>query len=205
MTTKPQKAERREALLRAAVEVMAEHGISQSRIADIAARAGISPGHVLYYFESKAELFLQALRTVERDLRDDVRTHSAGLPFSAKFEYLLQAAAPRAVGDLRLLLWLEAWELASRDADVARQVQELEDEWLRMLTDVLAEGRDAGELTVDDLDAFVLRYSALIDGLTIQVVIGSPHLDRETMLTICRDVVRAELGWDPDGVSGGRR
>ena len=116
--------------MRAAIEVMVEHGLAESRIADIAARAGISPGHVLYYFESKDDLFLQALGTVERDLRDDVLARTATLATGAeRFGRLLEAAAPVGPGDVRLLLWLEAWELAPRDEHVASQVRQMEDEW----------------------------------------------------------------------------
>src|SRR4029079_1807057 len=93
--TRVQRAARKEALVRAAIEVMVEHGLAESRIADIAARAGISPGHVLYYFESKDDLFLQALGTVERDLRDDVLARTATLTTGAeRFGRLLEAAAP---------------------------------------------------------------------------------------------------------------
>jgi AcrR family transcriptional regulator len=67
------KAERREALVRAAIEVIAEKGLSGTRVADIGARAGISPGHVLYYFEGKSDIFTRALRTIEDDLREQAR------------------------------------------------------------------------------------------------------------------------------------
>lgn len=175
---------------------MAEQGLSESRIADVAARVGISPGHVLYYFESKADLFLHALRTVEEDLRHDVLASTSEIKSAAgRWEYLLQAAAPTGPGDFRLLLWLEAWELAPRDEYVADQVQRLEDQWLEMLSDILRHGRDTGELEADDLESFALRFSALMDGLTIQVVMGSPHIDRRRMLEICRDVSRTELRW----------
>ena len=182
--------------MRAAIEVMVEHGLAESRIADIAARAGISPGHVLYYFESKDDLFLQALGTVERDLRDDVLARTATLATGAeRFGRLLELAAPTGPGDVRLLLWLEAWELAPRDAHVARQVRQMEDEWRELLTGSLRYGQDRGEFATADLDGFALRFSALMDGLTIQVVTGSHHLDRAGMLAICRDVARRDLGW----------
>jgi len=108
---------------------------------------------------------------------------------------VLQAAAPTGLGDFRLLLWLEAWELAPRDDYVARQVQELEDRWLEMLCDILRYGQGTGELETNDVESFVLRFSALMDGLTIQVVMGSPHIDREKMLDICRKVSHSELPW----------
>ena len=71
----------------------------------------------------------------------------------------------------------------------------MEDDWLALLTGVLRHGLDRGEFATADLDGFALRFSALMDGLTIQVVTGSRRLDRDGMLAICRDVARRELGW----------
>ncbi len=74
-------------------------------------------------------------------------------------------------------------------------MQQLEDQWLEMLSDILRYGRETGELETTDVESFALRFSALMDGLTIQVVIGSPHIDREKLLDICREVFRTELCW----------
>src|SRR5262250_3232805 len=45
--------QRREQMLRAAVEVIVERGYSESRIADVAERAGTSPALVIYYFKTE--------------------------------------------------------------------------------------------------------------------------------------------------------
>lgn len=197
-TTREQRAVRREALIRAAIDVMADQGLAESRLADVASRAGISPGHVLYYFESKADLFLHALRTVEEDLRADVLSKTKEMASAAeRWEYLLERAAPSGRGDLAMSLWLEAWELAPRDEHVAGQVQQLEDQWQQLLMDILRHGQQTGELGDVDLASFVPRFSALMDGLTIQVVVGSPHISRDHMIKICREFSQAELSWKP--------
>jgi AcrR family transcriptional regulator len=194
--TSAQAEERRRALIDAAIAVMSEQGVSQSRLVDIGRRAGISPSQVLYYFNSKAELFIEALRAVEHELRDDFLAATERLPrASERLEYLLEAAAPTGPGDYRLLLWMDAWELAPRNPEVARQLQQLEDDWTGLLSDLVHHGIARAEFKCEDVPAFVLRYSALIDGLTIQVVLGSPHVDRAGMLEICRDTARRELSW----------
>ncbi|MFB4268133.1 TetR family transcriptional regulator [Nonomuraea sp. GTA35] len=55
-------AETRERLLRAAAEVFAERGYDGTRVADIAAAAGVSNGALYAHFGSKAELLVAALR-----------------------------------------------------------------------------------------------------------------------------------------------
>ena len=188
------KAERREALVRAAIDVIAEKGLSGTRVADIGARAGISPGHVLYYFEGKADIFSRALRTVEDDLRAEAQEAFAALPSAAeRWRWLIDQAAPTGPGDARVLLWMEAWERAPRDPEVSALVIELERRWIDLLVELLEYGRDRGEFSVTDVEPFAVRFSALMDGLTLQVVAGSPTVDRARMLEICT-AAGAELG-----------
>jgi AcrR family transcriptional regulator len=180
------KAERREALVRAAIDVIAEKGLSGTRVADIAARSGISPGHVLYYFDGKGDIFTRALRTVEDDLREEARAAFATLGTAAeRWAWLVEQAAPTGPGDARVLLWMEAWERAPRDPDVSALVIELERRWIDLLVELIEDGRERGEFAVDDAEGFAVRFSALMDGLTIQVVAGSPTVDRARMLEIC--------------------
>jgi AcrR family transcriptional regulator len=56
-------AERPEEILSAALEVFADDGLAGARVSDIAARAGISKGTLYLYFNSKEELFREAIRT----------------------------------------------------------------------------------------------------------------------------------------------
>jgi AcrR family transcriptional regulator len=191
------RAQRREEIIAAACAVMAENGLESTRIADVAARAGISPGHVLYYFESKADLFLQSLRTVEDRQREDALARFRGLGTAAeRWDAVIDTTVPAGPGDFKLLLWLQAWELAPRDEEVAAFIAALDRNWHELLHDVLALGVDNGEISPDvDLDDFLMRYSSLFDGLTIRVVVGSRDVDRDRMIATCRAFAAAELGW----------
>jgi AcrR family transcriptional regulator len=180
------KAERREALVRAAIDVIAEKGLGGTRVADIAERAGISPGHVLYYFDGKADIFARALRTIEDDLRREAHAAFAERPSAAeRWDWLVRQAAPTGAGDPRVLLWIQAWERAPRDPDVAELVVELDRRWIGLLSEVLEYGVSTGEFAVADVRDYAIRFSALMDGLMLQVVAGSMAMDRERMLEIC--------------------
>jgi AcrR family transcriptional regulator len=191
------RAQRREEIIAAACAVMAEHGLESTRIADVAARAGISPGHVLYYFESKADLFLQSLRTVEDRQREEALERFEGLATAAeRWDAVIDVTVPSGPGDFKLLLWLQAWELAPRDDEVAAFIAALDRSWHGLLHDVLQFGVDNGEIAPDiDLEDFQMRYSCLFDGLTIRVVVGSRDVDRDRMIATCRAFAATELGW----------
>ena len=76
MATDTQR-EKRRVILRAAITVFARHGYHTSRVADVAAEAGVAYGLVYHYFGSKEELLetifrrtwtrmLEAVQEVER-------------------------------------------------------------------------------------------------------------------------------------------
>lgn len=193
----PAKVQRRDAILDAACTVLAEQGLAATRISDVAKRVGISPGHVLYYFESKADLFMQSLRTVEDRLRDEAlarfgETSSA----SERWKVMLDVMSPSGPGDFKLALWLEAWEMAHRDPQVGELVAELEDRWQALQLEILRQAQADGEIAAErDLEEFVTCFSAFFDGLTIQVVTGSRVIDRERMLQICQAYAAEQLDW----------
>jgi AcrR family transcriptional regulator len=191
------RAQRREEIIAAACAVMAEQGLESTRIADVAARAGISPGHVLYYFESKADLFLQSLRTVEEQQREEALERFDALPTAVeRWDAVMDITVPTGPGDFKLLLWLQAWELAPRDEEVAAFIAALDRSWHGLLADVLQFGVDNGEISPEiDLEDFQMRYSCLFDGLTIRVVVGSRDVDRDRMIATCRAFAAAEFGW----------
>jgi AcrR family transcriptional regulator len=180
------KAERREALVRAAIDLLAEKGLSGTRVADIGERAGMSPGHVLYYFDGKSDIFTRALRTIEDDLRRDAYAAFESRPAAAeRWQWLIDEAAPTGPGDARVLLWLQAWERATRDPEVSALVIELDRRWIGLLVELVEYGVSTGEFEVEDPQEFAIRFSALMDGLMLQVVAGSTSMDRAHMLAIC--------------------
>jgi AcrR family transcriptional regulator len=188
------KADRRESVVRAAIDVIAEKGLVGTRVADIAARAGMSAGHVLYYFDGKSEIFTRALRTIEDDLREQARAAFEDRPAAAdRWAWLIEQAAPTGPGDVRVLLWMEAWARAPRDPAVSALVIELDRRWVALIVELIEYGRDTGEFGIAEPQEFAVRFSALMDGLTLQVVGGSQSLDRERMVEICIRASVAEL------------
>jgi len=136
-------AETRERLLRAAADVFAERGYDGTRVADIAAAAGVSNGALYAHFASKAELLVDALRTHGRRLLADLL--AAG-PDRSITELLLVIGRwlPRR-RDARGYLIVEALVAARRDADVARPMRDYISEradWLSELVRVAQADRE---------------------------------------------------------------
>src|SRR5205823_8936340 len=58
----PRSSATRVRVLEAAVAAICERGLSGTRVADIAGRAGMSPGNVMYHFGTLEEMLVEALR-----------------------------------------------------------------------------------------------------------------------------------------------
>ena len=65
-----QRADARARLLRAAKDVFEEKGFLDVRVADIAARAGVSHGLFYHYFTSKQDVFRELAATIDQQLTD---------------------------------------------------------------------------------------------------------------------------------------
>ena len=64
----PKRARTRVRLLKAAKEIFEEKGFLETRISDIAERAGVSHGLLYHYFESKQEIFRELAAAVDEEL-----------------------------------------------------------------------------------------------------------------------------------------
>src|SRR6266404_193302 len=71
--------DKREAILRAAIKVFARKGYFNSKVADIAAAAGIADGTVYLYFKSKDEILHSIFDRAMADFIAEGRREIAGI------------------------------------------------------------------------------------------------------------------------------
>jgi AcrR family transcriptional regulator len=70
--------ERREQVLRAALEVFADHGLSGASTDEIARKAGISQPYLFRLFHTKKDLFIAAIERCLRETLETFQTAAAG-------------------------------------------------------------------------------------------------------------------------------
>jgi AcrR family transcriptional regulator len=136
--------ETRERLLRAAADVFAERGYDGTRVADIAAAAGVSNGALYAHFHSKADLLIAALHTHGRRRLADM---FAADPDRSVTDLLLVIGQgllqPR---DARGSLIIEALAAARRDQDVARPMRAYMGEQADWFSGLIELAQSDGEL-----------------------------------------------------------
>ena len=198
-----QRDSRREELLRAALDVITERGFADTRIADVAERAGTSPALVIYYFQTKDNLLTEAVRLAEA-LWYDYGYQRVGSVSgaAARLEEMIVTnfTPPCELGFPDLgALWVDLWARSLRHDEVARVRQEFDARWRRVIAAAVVEGQDAGEFAGIDPVEFATALSALLDGLAVQLVLGDPALDPPTAVGIAMGFAAARLGfaWSP--------
>ncbi|MEU6408889.1 helix-turn-helix domain-containing protein [Microbispora sp. NPDC046933] len=137
-------AETRERLLRAAVDVFARRGYDGTRVADIAAAAGVSNGALYAHFGSKAELIVAALRAHGPRLLADLLAADPDRPV-ADLLVAVGRRLPRRP-DARGSLIVEALVAARRDEDVARPMHDYVGERADWLAGLVRAAQHDGEI-----------------------------------------------------------
>jgi AcrR family transcriptional regulator len=189
------RQKRREAVLQAALDVIVERGLANTRMSDIAERVGMSAGNILYYFESKDDLLMELLRWSEDLLLRRALEEFEQLPsYTERLRRLTELAGPSGPSDPAWIVWLEVWSLSPHDDRIGQGHADLDRRWVGFLTDLVRSGQEAGEFSRDaDPTDFAVRYGAMMDGLAIKVVAGIDGMDVERLLAACEAMVAREL------------
>ncbi|GAA2381640.1 TetR/AcrR family transcriptional regulator [Nonomuraea africana] len=181
------EAERREQILRAACEVIAEVGLRSLRVSDVAKRAGTSNGTVHYYFAGKREVVHAAFeynfqRSIDRrrpifEGEDDPR---------ARLLAFVRSYLPSGEETVRAWrVWMALWSEAFHEPELQDLNERVYGEWRRIVAAVIRDGQDMGVLREGDAVEYANRLIGMIDGLAIQVLVGSRAMTVERMSAVC--------------------
>src|SRR6201992_986203 len=159
----------RDRVLQSAVELITEAGIDQVRLAEIARRARMSSGQVMYYFTSKEHILLETLAWREgEDIRRPRATRATVTGAWAQLERFIGLYLPASPADPGWILWMEVWARAPHNRQVSQRLEELLRLWRDELAAIVARGVQEGAFTPPAaIDDFTLRFAALLDGLVI--------------------------------------
>jgi AcrR family transcriptional regulator len=172
---------RKPQIIAAAAEVLYERGLFDTRIGDVAERAGTSSPTILYYFESKDRLLEEAVDQTDRDFYARVTEGQARQRSAA--DKLVHLVTETSLGP------------AGLTDNVRATYFRLDRRQRGLIADIVREGQASGEFDVDaDPDDFALALSGLMDGLGVQVTLGQPDVTAERMIDRCLALASSELG-----------
>jgi TetR/AcrR family transcriptional regulator, fatty acid metabolism regulator protein len=143
------RADRRDALLRAAIDVFASRGFFNAQVADVARAAGVAAGTVYLYFDSKDDLLISIF---ERTMREAIAEGRAAVaPVRDPIEQLRTVARVHLdrMGRDRSLAVVFQVELRQSTKFMERLSSTLLREYLGMIRAIVVEGQKSGVFRKD--------------------------------------------------------
>lgn len=169
--------QRRRQLVSAVVACMSEEGFESTTMRNIADRAGVSIGMLNYYFKSKKELVVEAIRHANEGVIRALASADA-IPFGPRrLEFIVRRTLRNEYSEaLPLAFRLAVMAAAAHDSDLRREVVGWMEDGRAKFERSIRAGIERGEYR-SDLDAKLLSnvlYGAMT-GLAVETAV-SPNL-----------------------------
>lgn len=191
--------ERQEALiLEAAMKVIAERGLPETRMADIASEIGVSAPSLLHYFTTKDELLARALAHADQLLFEQVQNElNKEEGSTAQLDWFIRhnmgMGSGRSGWRQNWNLWVEVWARSLHDDSVAVTGKAQAARWRGFVRDIVDRGRARGEFLTGDPDEFAVHLLSLMDGLAVQLALRDSRVSRNRAVRMCLDLMEVYL------------
>ncbi|ANE48358.1 hypothetical protein SY83_21070 [Paenibacillus swuensis] len=172
------REERKDQILRAALQVFAEYGIEGTKMSMIAKAAGLSHGLIYHYFESKEEVltecFLWATDGAEQMIEE---IHSSSAAPLEKITHFTRSALTAGSHEVFRLIQ-SCLTYPNLDQESQKLIQRTAEKYVQLLVPIFAEGQRRGEIVEEDPDKLVNLYLTVLSGLIAENAAGlNQHLD----------------------------
>jgi transcriptional repressor BetI len=182
-------AERRRDLIAATVATIHARGSLDVTMAEIAGRAGVSPGLAHHYFGSKDGLISETLRHLLRGFFAQVRAEwDAARTPRARVSGLVRAAfGPEQFAPETVSAWLSFYVLAQHDPGAGRLLRVYV---RRLRTHLVVALRP---LAGDEAEAIAEAAGALIDGVYLRHALSQSPPDPAAAIALVDSVIEARI------------
>ncbi|GLY50672.1 TetR family transcriptional regulator [Lentzea sp. NBRC 102530] len=179
----PATPDRRDQILAAATAVIARRGYHNVRVADIARQCGTSSATVHYHFPTKEAALHAALEHYAGTFRDRVhREFGKATSARDKLRRLVEVQLPVSAADVdEWSVWVQFWGQAVLQPRLRPAQRQVYSEWRAVVVGLLHECRAEGLSPDADVEALADRFTALVDGLAVQILAGSTAMTPDRM------------------------
>lgn len=188
-----QPAQRRAAILDAAVAEISERGFARTTSRHVAARAGVTHGLLHHYFPDHDSLLAAAFEKVALEEMDEVRdTLATGLDPLVQLRQLTEPFGPGG-GESAYRFWFEAWSEAAHSPVLRRTSERLSMAWHHLVVEVIERGNMSGAFHCDAPHEAAWMVVALCDAYALHSQSGS-GIALDEMARVTRRLTERELG-----------
>ena len=166
----------RDRIVRAAIEVFAEHGFHRATMQDIVRRSGLSVGAIYTYFKSKSDLILAGCDLITDQELGELRERLATVTdyrerVATALGFFFDQFEEQRSGRGTSVLMTQAWAEVEADPAIREMVRRRRREIVGPTALLLQEGVVRGELPAWlDVESVAHAIAALLDGITIEAI-----------------------------------
>ena len=186
------RIDRKDQIIAAALELFRSKGFADVSTRDLAEHAGLSRSHVYHYFSDWKELRREAFVRFANEQLDEVRAPLAEAPPLDAFVGFLRDCLPSTV-DAGWALWLDAWDEAMQDPQMAQAYLVINAQWQGMLAEVIERGVAANVLRCDSPQRAARQIFAVAMGYADDLMLQPSTESAEAALDEVMEVARLLL------------
>ena len=171
--TRQDRGEKRDVILRAAIDTFAARGYFNSQVADVARAAGVAAGTVYLYFRSKDDLLSSIFERTMAEAIADGRSGIAALPGpEARLRGIARLHLDRLGRDRALAIVFQV-ELRQSTKFMERFSATALREYLGIIRDIVAEGQAAGSFRKDVNPTFAAKlFFGMLDEMATNWILS---------------------------------
>lgn len=188
---------RRDALIAAALELIAEGGPKAATVRAIADKAGVTAGLIRHYFSSKEDLVRESYRRMMDRMTADnasVLEESAQDPLTRLAIFVAGSLMPPVVDATRVGLWAGFMHGVQNDPDMRQVHIQTYLSYRDLLQSLIADVQISSQ--INSLRAVAIACNGVIDGLWMEASAVPEVFDEGEILDIGLRAVGAILGVD---------
>ncbi|MCF5692962.1 TetR family transcriptional regulator [Pseudomonas sp. PA-1-2A] len=186
------RTDRKDQIIAAALELFRSKGFADVSTRDLAEHAGLSRSHVYHYFSDWNELRREAFVRFANEQLDEVREPLADAPPLEAFVGFLRDCLP-STADAGWALWLDAWDEAMHDAQMAQAYLVINAQWQSMLAEVIERGVADGVFRCESSQRAARQIFALAMGYADDLMLKPSAESAEAVLQDVLEVARLLL------------
>lgn len=187
---------RRQALIDATLDAVADLGLAGANVREVAARASVTPGLIRHYFQSKDRLVEAAYSTFAAEMIGDVRRQVGEGQPAERLERLVRASCSEPLASSRhIAIWAAFVGAAHNDEAMARIHRDGYRSFRQLLEEIIADLWT--ERGTDPKTALIRRQAiavnAIIDGIWLEVSLDRTAFDGIDIVALALQSVVAIL------------
>ena len=191
------KEVRKEQLILATMKCIAKNGLGGITMAQVTKEAGLSTGIANLHFESKGKLLVETLKFVTTEYNQgqaEILTSDKSSTVADRIEAILEFDfSPRVAEKTKIAVWFAFCGEAKSRPTYQKICSNTDFKAEEALGDLFQAAIDEGGYIGLDAALLASGYTALIDGLWLNLLIAPRHMNRATAQQIARNYLAGSL------------